>query len=167
MTFIRTNTKLPRPLHRAIYTPGRHYSVTQLHVFPQHTSPNSCWKHFSVMARLSYSYVDEQALHQRFQKFYTHSTTPTADDAAWLSIFLLIFAIGTQFAHLKSTPQREAENQTLDNEYYAQDDQIALSFYRAACKLIPDVLIIASTESVQAFLLFGVFSRRSPSTLKH
>ena len=37
------------------------------------------------------------------------------------------------------------------------DDALALTFYRKASNMIPDILAMASLESIQAFLLLGIY----------
>lgn len=39
-----------------------------------------------------------------------------------------------------------------------QNDHIGLELYRFSCRLIPDLITIASVETVQAFLLLGVYT---------
>ena len=72
-----------------------------------------------------------------------------------------MFAIGTQFAHLSSREGQadasKTRNVELDNSA-SPDDDVALTFYHAAISLIPDVISLASIESVQAFLLLGVYA---------
>ena len=73
----------------------------------------------------------------------------------------MVFAVGTQFAHLSSqqstclvskvgTPRIEDSS--------ASEDAAGLSFYHAAKTLTPDVITLASIESVQALLLLGVYT---------
>ena len=73
----------------------------------------------------------------------------------------MVFAIGTQFAHLSS---RGARNDIQGTKLGAlegtpsPDDDAALTFYNAAAPLFADVISLASIESVQAFLLLGVYT---------
>jgi hypothetical protein len=72
-------------------------------------------------------------------------------DAGTISAVLMVFAIGTQYAHLESAGQKDRDND-------ARDDEISARFYRHATKLLPDVIHLGSLESVQACLLFGLYA---------
>ena len=65
----------------------------------------------------------------------------------------MTFAIGTQFAHMHAkSSASEASVETIPG------DQIGLELYRYACRLIPDLITVASIETVQSFLLLGVYT---------
>lgn len=73
----------------------------------------------------------------------------------------MLFATGTQFAHLTSRDRQDDVSRTSDLDKTgvpSPDDDAALGFYHAAITLIPDVMSLASIESVQAFLLLGVYT---------
>ncbi|KAL1600788.1 hypothetical protein SLS60_007176 [Paraconiothyrium brasiliense] len=113
---------------------------------------------FFRYAHTNYVYADEQWLRIKLRDFYTTSSTVTVADSPWICTLLMVFAIGTQFAHLTSIPEVEGDMLLEHGEAASRDDKTALYFYHAACKLIPDVMATASIESVQAFLLLGVFT---------
>lgn len=46
----------------------------------------------------------------------------------------------------------------MSGEDHLPDDTIGLALYRFSCRLIPDLITTASVETVQAFLLFGVYT---------
>ena len=72
----------------------------------------------------------------------------------------MLLAIGTQFADLDSTDITAAEppNNSASNPEVSSEDEVGLTFYRIAVRLIPDVMTIASIESIQAFLLLAVYT---------
>ncbi|KAF9629126.1 hypothetical protein BFW01_g10329 [Lasiodiplodia theobromae] len=105
---------------------------------------------FFKFAQTNYSYVDEQTLRQKLGRFYSLSPEIDINDAPWVCTILMIFAIGTQFAHLSSSAE--------DGTDHGADDILALEFYHKASGLISDVIAVASIESVQAFLLLGVYT---------
>lgn len=72
----------------------------------------------------------------------------------------MMFAVGTQFAHLSSMPDEHgpAELSTGQEDTHSADDAVVLAFYHSAARLIPDVIAAASIDSVQAFLLLGVYA---------
>ncbi|KAJ4360932.1 uncharacterized protein N0V89_001501 [Didymosphaeria variabile] len=113
---------------------------------------------FFTYAHTNYVYANEQWLRIKLRDIYTTSSTVTAADSPWICTLLMVFAIGTQFAHLSSIPGDEGDTLLEHGDAASKDDETALYFYHAACKLIPDVMVAASIESVQAFLLLGVFT---------
>jgi len=66
----------------------------------------------------------------------------------------MVLAIGTQFAHLESGPSETIEEPIKKKDTPSEED-VGVTFYHMACKLIPDVITIASLESVQACLLLA------------
>ena len=77
-------------------------------------------------------------------------------DAAWICAVLMVLAIGTQFAHMAAGPLKELLSKTAEDESLAED--VGLTFYQTAAKLIPDIITIASLESVQACLLLAHYA---------
>ena len=86
--------------------------------------------------------------------YYAAEHVLSINDSGWICTLLLTFAIGTQFAHMqtKSTPAGASTTES------TPDDQIGLELYRFSCRLIPDLITVASVETVQAFLLLGVYT---------
>lgn len=115
---------------------------------------------FFEYAQTNYSYVDEDSLRQKLREFYPLSPTLGINDASWVCTVLMIFAIGTQFAHLSSKPDQDgaAEDSTAREDPHSTDDTIAIAFYHSASRLIPAVIAAASIDSVQAFVLLGVYA---------
>lgn len=110
---------------------------------------------FMKYSQTNYFYFDEATFRERLDFYYSTTDPPSINDAGWICTLLMTFAIGTQFAHMqsKSTPGgvTSATGST-------PDDQIGLELYRFACRLIPDLITVASVETVQAFLLMGVYT---------
>ena len=69
----------------------------------------------------------------------------------------MVLAIGTQFAHMASGLPEEIEYSSEIKSSPSEDD-VGVTFYHMACKLIPDVITIASLESVQACLLLAHYA---------
>lgn len=88
---------------------------------------------------------------------YDDPSKLTSKDAGTLAIILNIFAIGTQYAHLESVGRtgKSDETTTSSTEW---EGEIGAMFYRQATKLLPEVIHLASLESVQACLLFGFYA---------
>lgn len=129
--------------------------------FPPPEVANFLVEIFFEYAQTNYYYVDEQSLRRKLDRFFSDPRPLMPEDAPWLCTLLMVFATGTQFAHLSSQRGRNDVSKTNDAESHespAPDDDAALNFYHAATPLIPDVISLASIESVQAFLLLGVYT---------
>lgn len=111
---------------------------------------------FFDIGQTNYSYVDGKTLRDQLNTFYSKSAVLTVKDAAWLCMALAIFAVGTQFAHLADPVSSNADPGLRE---YSTDDAVALAFYRAATQLVPDCLAVCSIESVQAFILLGIYAQ--------
>ena len=59
-------------------------------------------------------------------------------------------------AHMEE--DRENPDSTSEEVAACSEDSVGLIFYRVACGLVPDVLLAASYESVQAFLLLAAYA---------
>jgi hypothetical protein len=73
---------------------------------------------------------------------------------ATVAIVLSVFAIGTQYAHLESLGQAPTN---ASGSAFSEDD-VGATFYQQAIRLLPEIIEIASLESVQACLLFGYYA---------
>ena len=83
----------------------------------------------------------------------------SSDESPILCVLLMIVAIGTQFAALDSAKNDELPiNHSMNHENAPIEADVGISLYQQAAKLIPDMLAMASVESVQAFLLLGVYT---------
>lgn len=71
-----------------------------------------------------------------------------------ISIILMVFAIGTQYAHLESS----AQNPSGSTESNFAEEDIGTAFYQQAIRLLPEIIEHSSVESVQACLLFGCYA---------
>lgn len=72
----------------------------------------------------------------------------------------MVLAVGTQFAHMESnipvnrvTSDFAAE----EEDHRFSEDEVGLTFYQFASKLLPDIIATASVRSVQACLLVGTY----------
>ncbi|KAH7194992.1 fungal-specific transcription factor domain-containing protein [Fusarium oxysporum] len=115
---------------------------------------------FFKFAQTNYFYIDEETLRQRLEQFYSYPTRVGIDDTAWVCVSLMVFALGTQFLHLYRSSARNCCKELINDAYnicQTMDNTLALTFYRKASTLIPDILAINSIETIQAFLLFGIY----------
>jgi hypothetical protein len=110
---------------------------------------------FLKFSQTNYFYFHEATFRRKLDFYYATEHQLSINDAGWICTLLMTFAIGTQFAHMqtKSTPGSSAS--ATEN---TPDDVIGLELYRFSCRLIPDLMTVASVETVQAFLLLGVYT---------
>ncbi|KAF5011044.1 hypothetical protein FDECE_2851 [Fusarium decemcellulare] len=114
---------------------------------------------FFNVSQTNYFYVDEEYIRTRIFEIYTQMAPPlTMADAPWVCTALMVFCISTQFAHLSPQVQGRQSNTGEVNATSALDDALALSFYRKATAMIPDLLTIGTAQCVQAFILMGVYT---------
>ncbi|KAL4892007.1 fungal-specific transcription factor [Aspergillus ambiguus] len=109
---------------------------------------------FLQYAQTNYFYFDENVFREKLDFYYSIDRPLVIDDAGWICTLLMTFAIGTQFAYMQTAP-------TQGNPPFSEDipdDRIGLELYRFSCRLIPDLITTASLETVQAFLLLGVYT---------
>jgi hypothetical protein len=115
---------------------------------------------FFNIAQTNYFYVDEASIRHKLSEFYAQNSPLTITDAPWVCTALMVFAVGTQFAHLGSSHNAPV-TRTAGKPIHissATDDTLALAFFRKATGLVPDVLTIGSPQSVQAFGLLGIYA---------
>ncbi|KAJ0417389.1 fungal-specific transcription factor domain-containing protein [Aspergillus carlsbadensis] len=96
-------------------------------------------------------YMEESWLQDKLDRCYTQSTEYSLSDIPWMCSVFAVLAIGTQVAHMED--QSAADDLNLCSE-----DSVGLSLYHIACRLVPDVILVASHESVQAFLLLALYA---------
>ncbi|ODM20098.1 hypothetical protein SI65_05085 [Aspergillus cristatus] len=109
---------------------------------------------FLTFGETNYFYFHEATFREKLDFYYTNEHPLSINDAGWICTLLMTFAIGTQFAHMQTKPT-PASASAVEN---TPDDQIGLELYRFSCRLIPDLITAASVETVQAFLLLGVYT---------
>ncbi|KAE8155145.1 fungal-specific transcription factor domain-containing protein [Aspergillus avenaceus] len=101
-----------------------------------------------------YSFIGKQWLLECLTLFYNDPGALGQKGPAVISIVLTVFAIGTQYAYLDS-PKRGSNEQNIND--FSEDD-IGVTFYQNAVRLLPEIIECSCLESVQACLLFGYYS---------
>lgn len=119
-------------------------------------------------AQVNCFYVEEHWLRKKLGFLYEAPGHVTSEDSTWVCSVLMVLAIGTQFAHMAAGPPPKdaaaADNpDDLDGAAAAalqggSDSEVGVTFYQMASKLIPDVITVASMESVQACLLLAHYA---------
>ena len=112
-------------------------------------------KTYFFHAQTNTPFVEEAWATVNLQKLYTALPSICEEDAPWVCTVLLVLAVGTQFAHLEDKPLSADSSFASRVEHETAVESVGVSLYQRATRLIPDVLTIASVESVQAFLMFA------------
>jgi len=107
-------------------------------------------------AQVNCFYVDEQWVSKKLALLYDPGLEITSSDSAWICVVLMVLAVGTQFAHMAGGPPGEW-SVDLPSES-AMERDVGVTFYQTASRLVPDIIAIASLESVQACLLLGHYA---------
>uniref|UniRef100_A0A093XMG8 Putative transcriptional regulatory protein C3C7.04 n=2 Tax=Talaromyces marneffei PM1 TaxID=1077442 RepID=A0A093XMG8_TALMA len=104
-------------------------------------------------------YVEEDWLRDKLAICYNNPDSLTSVDAASVCAILMLLAIGTQFAHMASpTPVNKiSREESSTDDHRFSEDEVGLTFYHFASKLLPDIIATASVRSVQACLLIGTY----------
>lgn len=108
----------------------------------------------------NYFYVDRDWLFTKLDTAYSSSSSLGQNDAGTMCTIFCIFAIGTHYAHLEANDGDTTGSFTHhpSNVTPFTGESASLVFYHEACRLLPDVITIASLESVQACLILAVFA---------
>lgn len=114
---------------------------------------------FFKYAQTNNFYIEEDWLVEKLSVCYTDPDSLSFDDAGAVCCILMVLAVGTQFAHMESsTPMnRLPSGTTVNQDHHFSEDEVGLTFYQFASKLLPDIIATASVRSVQACLLIGTY----------
>ncbi|CAG8364854.1 unnamed protein product [Penicillium salamii] len=114
---------------------------------------------FFKYAQTNNFYIEEDYLIEKLSVCYTAPESLSFDDAGAVCCILMVLAVGTQFAHMESsTPMnRLPSGSTANQDHHFSEDEVGLTFYQFASKLLPDIIATASVRSVQACLLIGTY----------
>jgi hypothetical protein len=102
-------------------------------------------------------YVEERWLRDKIQQLKTEPNDISSDDSGWICSVLMVLAIGSQFSHMADERVRDVEGYVHERRGSSEPD-IGAKFYQMAAKLLPDIITIASLESVQACLLLAHYT---------
>ncbi|KAL4875737.1 fungal-specific transcription factor domain-containing protein [Aspergillus karnatakaensis] len=98
-------------------------------------------------------YMEESWIREKVERCYDPATEYSLSDIPWVCSVFAVLAIGTQVAHMEDSQSAATEDLNVCSE-----DSVGLSLYHIACRLVPDVILVASHESVQAFLLLALYA---------
>ncbi|KIW21647.1 hypothetical protein PV08_02227 [Exophiala spinifera] len=128
---------------------------TMEHLPPYHVA-QFLVKLFFKHVQLNYFFIEEDWISAKLQHSYSESPEFSASDVSWVCSLFAVLAIGTQVAHIESesaTMAEEGEDLTMCSE-----DDVGKLFFHSAHSLVPDVIALASQESVQACLLLATYA---------
>ncbi|PYH93067.1 C6 transcription factor [Aspergillus ellipticus CBS 707.79] len=114
---------------------------------------------FFKYAQTNNFYVEEDWLRDKLNTCYSDPSSLSSKDAGSVCAILMVLAVGTQFAHMESSIpiNRLSSNSAFDDDHHFSEDDVGLTFYQFASKLLPDIIATASVRSVQACLLIGTY----------
>lgn len=112
---------------------------------------------FFKYAEVNSFYMERKWIQEKVQVCYDPASNYTASDIPWVCSLFAALAIGFQMAHMEDD-HANSGSAAVDETNACTEDSLGLSFYHIACKLVPDVILAASYESVQAFLLLATWA---------
>ncbi|KAJ6110258.1 hypothetical protein N7486_002493 [Penicillium sp. IBT 16267x] len=142
----------PRARH---LRPGRAHLSAAISCCPPRQIADFLARTFFKYAETHYFFVDQTLVFEKMHMFYSDQGSFAKKGCeVTISILLMIFAIGTQYAHLESSAQKPSGS-TESN--FAEED-IGTAFYQQAIRLLPEIIEHSSVESIQACLLFVCYA---------
>ncbi|KAB8209094.1 hypothetical protein BDV34DRAFT_210439 [Aspergillus parasiticus] len=114
---------------------------------------------FFKYAQTNNFYVEEDWIREKLNICYTNPSSLSSNDAGSVCSILMVLAVGTQFAHMESAipVNRPPVDLSSMEDHHFSEDEVGLTFYQFASKLVPDILATVSIRSVQACLLIGTY----------
>lgn len=138
-----------------------------LHCLPPRAVSTFLVQIYFRFAQVNCFYAEESWVKKKLDFIYEAPGHVTSEDSAWVCSVLMVLAIGTQFAHMAAGPLNDGDgvngsgNGSRANTPSLPgggDSDVGVTFYQMASKLIPDIITIASMESVQACLLLAHYA---------
>ena len=107
---------------------------------------------FFAVSEANYYYMDRDRFKQRLARCYDSFLTPESvgNDASFVCLALMVFAMGSQFAGLRATPR-------LPPPALSTKHGPGMVFYVKAKLLLSDAITQCSLESIQVCFLIGLF----------
>ncbi|KAJ5767239.1 uncharacterized protein N7511_004855 [Penicillium nucicola] len=156
-----TKIKLQDPDHSSDFPRAHHLRPSNSHLSaaiascpPRHIA-NFLVKIFFKYSETHYFLVQQSWILSKLDLLYNNPENFSHKGAeVTVAIILSVLAIGTQYAHLESLSQAPT---SASGSTFSEDD-VGTTFYQQAIRLLPEIIEIASLESVQACLLFGYYA---------
>ncbi|KAF2705270.1 hypothetical protein K504DRAFT_388185 [Pleomassaria siparia CBS 279.74] len=146
------------------YWRATHLQSTGSHVLntldclPPRRVADAYFQKYFRFAQTNTFFVEPGWLQSKFDVLYQRPAHLSSADSSWVCTVLMVLAIGFQFAHMAEGPLTEPSSPLLKDDDPLQTRDASRIFYRMATMLIPDIITIASMESVQACLLLAHYA---------
>ncbi|KAJ5609589.1 fungal-specific transcription factor [Penicillium herquei] len=138
--------------------PGRAHLSAAISSCPPRQIADFLVRTFFKYAETHYFFVGQSWIFEKIDLLYRDPASFTQKGGeVVISILLMVFAIGTQYAHLESSAHDTAEPSSTTESGFAEED-IGTTFYQQAVRLLPEIIELSSLESVQACLLLGYYA---------
>lgn len=113
-------------------------------------------KLFFKYVQLNCFFIEEEWILAKVQHSYSEAPEFSASDVSWVCSLFAVLAIGTQVAHMESGSSLITESE--EDLTMCSEDDVGKIFFHTAHSLVPDVMALASQESVQACLLLAKYA---------
>jgi hypothetical protein len=104
---------------------------------------------FFYYVEATFFYCDREWFHTTLDSVFTGTASGRAADDAFICFALLVFAFGSQFAHLRS--------RTTSQDLLPSGLDPGKRFYDSAQKLLPRIIATCTLKGVQVCLLAGLY----------
>lgn len=125
-------------------------SVEALRDFPPQEIASFLVSTFFYYVEATFYYCDREWFYTTLNSVYNGTASPSTADDAFICFALLVFAFGSQFAHLRSG------NEAHESPMLGLDP--GKQFYDCAQKLIPRIIAKCTLKGIQVCLLAGLYN---------
>jgi len=125
-------------------------SVEAMKAFPPQEIATFLVSTFFYHVEATFFYCDREWFHTTLNGIFTGTASGSAADDAFICFTLLVFAFGSQFAHLRSRAKSQ--------DSLPPDLDPGKRFYDCAQKLIPKIIARCTLKGIQVCLLAGLYN---------
>ncbi|KAI0578668.1 Fungal-trans domain-containing protein [Pyrenophora tritici-repentis] len=125
-------------------------SIEAIKLFPPREISSFLVSTFFYYVEATFFYCDKEWFHTTLNSVFTGNASGSAADDAFICFTLLVFAFGSQFAHLRSRDKPQ------DSLPPGLDP--GKRFYDCAQKLIPRIIATCTLKGIQVCLLAGLYN---------
>jgi hypothetical protein len=125
-------------------------SIEAMKAFPPQEIATFLVSTFFYYVEATFFYCDREWFYTTLNSIFTGTASASAADDAFICFTLLVFAFGSQFAHLRSRAKFQ--------DSLPQDLDPGKRFYDSAQKLIPRIIATCTLRGIQVCLLAGLYN---------
>jgi hypothetical protein len=118
--------------------------------FPPQETATFLVSTFFYYVEATFFYCDRDWFHTTLNSIFTGTASESVSDDAFICFTLLVFAFGSQFAHLRSRANSQ--------DSLPPDLDPGKRFYDCAQKLIPKIIATCTLKGTQVCLLAGLYN---------